>query len=124
MKLFNVFFELLSNEQCDNIYRCQVKFNPDHRIYKAHFPGYPVTPGVCLMQMGEELLEQKYQKQLQLSVVKSIRFRKIVGPEDTPFFDFSNEVLKDDVLSVEVTIYDEEGESTKMSLLYNVLNEL
>ena len=123
MKLLNDFFELLSSEQCDNIYRCRVKFNPDHRIYKAHFPGYPVTPGVCLMQMGEEMLEQKYQKQLQLSVAKAIRFRKIVGPEDTPTFDFTNEVLKEHVLSAEVTVYDEQGESVKMSLLYNVLNE-
>ncbi len=123
MKLFNDLFELLSSEQCDNIYRCKVKFNADHRIYKAHFPGYPVTPGVCLMQMCEEMLEQKYQKQLQLSVVKSIRFRKIVGPEDRPTFDFTKEVLKENVLSAEVTVYDEEGESVKMSLLYNVLDE-
>lgn len=124
MKLLNDLFELLSSEQCDNIYRCQVKFNPDHRIYKAHFPGYPVTPGVCLMQMGEELLEQKYGKELQLSLVKSIRFRKIVGPNDTPFYDFTKEVLNENELSVDVTVYDAEGESVKMSLLYKVLNEI
>ena len=100
-----------------------MKFNPDHRIYKAHFPGYPVTPGVCLMQMGEEILEQKYQKQLQLSLVKSIRFKKIIGPEETPTFDFTKEVLKENELSVEISIYDEAGESVKMSLLYNVLDE-
>lgn len=123
MKLINDLFEVLSSEQCDNIYRCQVKFNPDHRIYKAHFPGYPVTPGVCLMQMGEEILEQKYQKQLQLSLVKSIRFKKIIGPEETPTFDFTKEVLKENELSVEISIYDEAGESVKMSLLYNVLDE-
>ena len=123
MKLINDLCEVLSSEQCDNIYRCQVKFNPDHRIYKAHFPGYPVTPGVCLMQMGEEILEQKYQKQLQLSLVKSIRFKKIIGPEETPTFDFTKEVLKENELSVEISIYDEAGESVKMSLLYNVLDE-
>ena len=33
-----------------------VILNPDHLIYKAHFPGQPVTPGVCILQMIRELL--------------------------------------------------------------------
>ena len=76
------------------------------------------------MQMAEELLEQKYGKELQLSLVKVIRFVKIVGPNDTPFYDFTKEVLNENELSVDVTVYDAEGESVKMSLLYKVLNEI
>jgi len=121
MKLINDFFEVVSTKQCEDSYQCQVKFNPEHRIYKAHFPGNPVTPGVCLMQMGEEMLEDKYGKQLQLIIVKTIRFNKIVGPNDTPVYTFTKEVLNQDVLSVDVAVSDEAGESVKMSLEYQVL---
>ena len=122
MKLINDLFEVVSTQQREDSYQCQVKFNPEHRIYKAHFPGNPITPGVCLMQMGEEMLEQKYGKQLQLSVVKTIRFKKIVGPNDTPIFTFMKEVLNQDVLSVDITVSDESEESVKMSLQYKVLD--
>ena len=33
-----------------------LRLNPDHVIYKAHFPGEPITPGVCILQIGQELL--------------------------------------------------------------------
>ena len=122
MKLINDLFEVVSTKQCEDSYQCQVKFHPEHSIYKAHFPGNPVTPGVCLMQMGEEMLEEKYGKLLQLSVVKTIRFKKIVGPNDTPTFTFTKEVLNQDTLSVDVTVADEAGESVKMSLQYQVLD--
>jgi 3-hydroxyacyl-[acyl-carrier-protein] dehydratase len=121
MKLINDLFEIVSAEQRDDSYQCQVKLNPEHRIYKAHFPGNPITPGVCLMQMGEELLEEKNGKQLQLSTVKSIRFKKIVGPNDKPTFTFTNEVMSEGGLSVEVAIADAEEEFVKMVLQYQVV---
>ena len=123
MKLINDLFEVVSTKQCEDCYQCQVKFNPEHRIYKAHFPGNPVTPGVCLMQMGEEMLEEKYGKLLQLSVVKTIRFKKIVGPSDTPTYTFTKEVLNQDMLSVDINVADEAGESVKMSLQYQVMDK-
>ena len=123
MKLINDFYHIVSTEQRDDCYLCQLKFNAEHSIYKAHFPGYPVTPGVCLMQMGEEILEQKYGKQLQVSIVKNIRFRKIVGPNETPTYSFTKEVLDQDVLSVDITVNVEEEEAVKMSLQYKILNE-
>lgn len=33
-----------------------VKLLPDCPIYAAHFPGFPVTPGVTLVQMALELI--------------------------------------------------------------------
>ena len=122
MRLINDFFEVVSTKQCEDSYQCQVKFNSEHRIYKAHFPGNPVTPGVCLMQMVEEMLEEKYGKQLQLSVVKTIRFKKIIGPNDTPVYTFTKEIQNQDVLSVDITVSDEADEAVKMSLQFKVLD--
>ena len=122
MRLINDFFEVVSTKQCEDSYQCQVKFNSEHRRYKAHFPGNHVTPDVCLMQLGEELLEDKYGKQLQLSVVKTIRFKKIIGPNDTPVYTFTKEIQNQDVLSVDITVSDEADEAVKMSLQFKVLD--
>lgn len=33
----------------------ELALNPSCFIYQAHFPGEPITPGVCIVQMGKEL---------------------------------------------------------------------
>ena len=35
----------------------RVSLNASHIIYEAHFPGNPVTPGVCIIQIVKELVE-------------------------------------------------------------------
>ena len=33
-----------------------VRLDPSSPVYAAHFPGYPITPGVILIQIATELL--------------------------------------------------------------------
>ena len=35
-----------------------IKLIPSCVIYQAHFPGEPITPGVCIVQMAKELIEE------------------------------------------------------------------
>ena len=57
-----------------------IVLNPDHLIYKAHFPGQPVTPGVCILQMLQELLSVKYDKQLFIKNIKNAKFISMMSP--------------------------------------------
>lgn len=54
--------------------------NPDHLIYKAHFPGQPVTPGVCILQMLQELLSVEMGKQLFIRNIKNAKFISMMSP--------------------------------------------
>lgn len=54
--------------------------NPDHLIYKAHFPGQPVTPGVCILQMLQELLSVEIGKQLSIKNIKNAKFISMMSP--------------------------------------------
>ena len=54
--------------------------NPDHLIYKAHFPGQPVTPGVCILQMLQELLSIEVGKQLFINNIKNAKFISMMSP--------------------------------------------
>ncbi len=38
-------------------FRALLTLNAQHRIFEGHFPGQPVVPGVCLMQMVQEVTE-------------------------------------------------------------------
>ena len=49
-----------------------VLLNPNHAIYAAHFPGNPITPGACTLQMVGELAEEVVGKPLQLCQEREI----------------------------------------------------
>lgn len=121
MKLIDNFFHILDAHATDDSYVCKVKLNAAHPIYRVHFPENPITPGVCLLQIATELLEQKYGKKLLLSKAKSIKFKKIIGPDEEPTFIFTKIVLADQLLSVNINVEDDETQSAIMSLQYTVL---
>lgn len=45
-----------------------VRLLPGSPVYAAHFPGYPITPGVTIVQMALELMDRT------LAGAKDIRF--------------------------------------------------
>lgn len=58
----------------------ELKLIPSSVIYQAHFPGEPITPGVCIVQMGKELVEDALQQELHISYVKNVKFLSILTP--------------------------------------------
>jgi len=66
--LLDNFYTILSSESSDStIWTIQVKLNPGHPVYQGHFPGHPVVPGVCLLQLIKECVEDIRQQKLQVS---------------------------------------------------------
>ena len=54
MKLIDDFYKIVLLEKNDDSFSCKVSLNANHGLYRVHFPGNPVTPGVCLIQMASE----------------------------------------------------------------------
>jgi 3-hydroxyacyl-[acyl-carrier-protein] dehydratase len=54
--------------------------NADHKIFDGHFPGQPVVPGVCMMQMLKEVLEQVTGKKTNLVKAHEMKFLAILNP--------------------------------------------
>ena len=122
MKLINDFYHIVATDDSEGKYVCKVKMNAAHNIYSVHFPGNPVTPGVCLVQMVAEMLEQKYSKRFVLSTAVNIKFKRLVSPNDEPSFVFSKIVTEDGLLKTIVSIEDEQGQFVKMSLQYKTVD--
>lgn len=77
-------------------YVAEIKLNNTHEVFRGHFPGNPVTPGVCMMQIVKELTEHILNKKLQLSKSSNVKFMALINPEVNP-----NLRLELDILDVE-----------------------
>jgi 3-hydroxyacyl-[acyl-carrier-protein] dehydratase len=121
MKLINDFYTILSTESTEGSYICKVRLNDRHDLFRVHFPCNPITPGVCLIQMATEILEEKYRQAFMLHTASSIKFKKTVGPHDEPTFIFTKECFGDGKLSTCVSIEDGQTQYVKMSLQYTVV---
>ena len=57
-----------------------IALNGQHPIFGAHFPGKPIVPGVCILQICEELTERICNNKLTISYVRSIKFMHMLSP--------------------------------------------
>lgn len=78
--LLNDFFSVLSSAEIDGGFCAEVKINAGHEIFNGHFPGNPVVPGVCLIQMIRETAGFYLKKPLRMVKATEIKFINIVNP--------------------------------------------
>ncbi|MFH2130718.1 MAG: hypothetical protein ABIK68_10130 [bacterium] len=67
--------------------RLGIRLNPDHPVFQGHFPGNPVTPGVCLIQMLKEIVSDHLQQGVLLTEARQIKFLNILVPDRTVELD-------------------------------------
>lgn len=64
----------------DHIADFQIQINKDHSIYQGHFPGNPITPGVCIIQIARELFAFSQKTNFLIKKIKSIKFTQPIIP--------------------------------------------
>lgn len=65
-----------------------IALNPECFIYKAHFPGNPITPGVCIIQTACELLGELEGRKLEVTEIKNVKFLNILSPVSNKNVEF------------------------------------
>src|ERR1700733_15016080 len=65
--------------EADSI-KAVLEINPKHEIFQGHFPGQPVVPGVCMMQIVKELLETATGRALRLHTGLDLKFLSVIDP--------------------------------------------
>jgi 3-hydroxyacyl-[acyl-carrier-protein] dehydratase len=86
--LFDDFFEIVSIT-CNFVGESEQKLQsvillrPNHPIFAGHFPGNPVVPGVCQVQMIKELVEKALNHPLRLYESDNIKFLSMIDPRGT-----------------------------------------
>jgi 3-hydroxyacyl-[acyl-carrier-protein] dehydratase len=120
--LENTFYSVEKTESTQNTYRADVKLNASHEIYKNHFPGNPITPGACLLQMALELLNERFERKLLLVQAKSIKFLKVINPLENPKIAFLIKYkTENDLIFADINIVAGETVCTKINATYKGL---
>ena len=81
--LQGILYELVSVDAAG----ATIRLLPDSPVYKGHFPGYPITPGVCLVEIALELIAEMagqvgHDDSVQLVGAKNIKFTSPIIPAE------------------------------------------
>ncbi|MDR2466008.1 MAG: hypothetical protein LBD35_01335 [Prevotellaceae bacterium] len=91
MKLKDDFFSVIETSPDKKDYL--VSLNPRHEIYSDHFPGNPVTPGVCIIQMIKELASLYTGRKLFMRHASKIRYFKVINPTEHERINVSLDIV-------------------------------
>lgn len=85
--LEGIFYSTISYSHIGNDVKASLKLNRESSVFAGHFPDMPVVPGVCSIQMIQELIEKAISKKIMLINADNIKFLGIINPEITPEID-------------------------------------
>jgi 3-hydroxyacyl-[acyl-carrier-protein] dehydratase len=121
MNFLDNLFITQSITETEDGFEAIVRCNPNHDVYKAHFPGNPITPGACMLQEAGVLMQEKKGRPMFLKMAKNIKYLSLLIPaEDKEAkFVFSRVVENETECKAQVVIADEDNVYTKMSLTYS-----
>lgn len=117
--LENSLYTINNKESVENMFRVGISLNAGHEIYKAHFPGNPITPGVCLLQMSLELINSQFGGQFRFIQAKSIKYLKVISPVKNPSIEYIiRHSMEDGLILTDITIQAGDTTFTKISATY------
>jgi 3-hydroxyacyl-[acyl-carrier-protein] dehydratase len=107
--LKDTFFSFTTSETDGSLLKTTITLNPAHDIFKGHFPGQPVVPGVCMMQMVKEVLENKLSKKLLLVKADNIKFLSFMDPNQHRQIELEIKMnVTDDQIKADAQLLNEE----------------
>lgn len=65
----------------DDSFEASLSFDPGHAVFKGHFPGQAIVPGVCLIHILRETARMISGKPMALASGKIVKFLHIIDPE-------------------------------------------
>lgn len=117
--LLNDFYRIKNKAIEAEKINAELIFEKDHAIFKGHFPGQPVVPGVCMLMLVKEILAASLGQSFVFSDVPQMKFLTMINPGQHPEVDVQILLKKADEgkTIVEATLRKEETVFFKMKAL-------
>ena len=115
------FYNVLSEEKTgDSKYSITILINEKHDVFKGHFPGNPIMPGVCMIQIIKELTAAITKSTLIIQTLSNVKFMALINPEVTPELRLELDITttEDDLVKVKNTTYFNDTVALKLSNVY------
>lgn len=73
----------LTHAETDNVSGLfTISINPASSIFQGHFPGTPVCPGVCSVELVRECASIVMEHEVRMSRISKCRFLSVIRPQD------------------------------------------
>ena len=112
------FYKILSEEKTgDAKYNIRILVNANHEVFEGHFPGNPIMPGVCMIQIIKELTESITKSSLMIQTLTNVKFMALINPETNPELRLELDITttEDDLVKVKNTTYFNDTVALKLS---------
>lgn len=88
--LLKDFYSIISSTSPEtDTFETRVQLQKEHPLFQGHFPNFPVTPGVAMLQIIKELTENHLQQALFLESASNVKFLALVDPNVHSTLQFS-----------------------------------
>lgn len=92
-------------------FQAKLTINKASSIFNGHFPGQPVVPGACTLQIVKDVLERTLNMRLLLKKADHLKFISMIVPENSGeiTLDISYKDIEDQQIKVIAKIVTEAG---------------
>ena len=115
------FYKILSEEKIsESKYSFTILINEKHEVFQGHFPGNPVMPGVCMMQIIKELTEYITVSSLFMQTLSNVKFMALINPFVNPelLLELDITTTEDNLVKVKNVSYFDQTVALKLSSVY------
>ncbi len=106
-----------------NRVEAELEIDAAHPIFKGHFPGQPVLPGVCMIQMVKEVMEKVTGAGLFMHKADNCKFLQLVDPVKTHTLTMSAQFQVDaNELSVQAVLKSIDSILMKINCGFRIVN--
>ncbi len=108
------------NKKDDTNFDVIIFINENHEVFKGHFPGNPIMPGVCMMQIIKELIEKITASSLFMQSLSNVKFMALINPFVTPELrlELNITTTEDNLVKVKNTTFFGETVALKLGSVY------
>jgi 3-hydroxyacyl-[acyl-carrier-protein] dehydratase len=100
--------------------RASLSINQNTSIFEGHFPGQPVVPGACMLQLVKDVLEEALHMPIRLKKAGNIKFINMITPASNPTakLTISYKITNDGSISVNASLLTGEVTCFKLQAVY------
>jgi 3-hydroxyacyl-[acyl-carrier-protein] dehydratase len=73
-------YRIISLAHQENTIEATLEINKNNVIFEGHFPGQPVLPGACMLQIVKEVLGSTINTTIRLKKADQIKFLVLIDP--------------------------------------------
>ncbi len=116
------YFEIVSIDHDDTMIEAVIKIDPGHAIFQGHFPGQPVLPGACMVQMLKEVLQNTLRIHTRLIKADSVKFLTVINPAVNNVLRLKvNYAVNEPNLKINAVLLPDENPCFKFKGLFSIL---